>query len=181
MSISSRPYQYFNPRSREGSDFVKLDRSYQSYISILAPAKGATERISPLSRLFKIFQSSLPRRERQRYVLYKGPNKNISILAPAKGATTERCDPVHPGSISILAPAKGATLSGYLFVCDGAFQSSLPRRERPYTLICNEWFRDISILAPAKGATIHTGLGFDLWVFQSSLPRRERRGRVPKG
>ena len=54
----------FNPRSREGSDSFQLDQLKLPYISIHAPAKGATL----LPRQQKIpqvqFQSTLPRRER---------------------------------------------------------------------------------------------------------------------
>ena len=57
---------------------------------------------------------------------------SISIHAPAKGATFSfRRDSVSPG-ISIHAPAKGATnprrKQKYKYT---AFQSTLPRRERP--------------------------------------------------
>ena len=55
---------YFNPRSREGSDFWISDSAREIFISIHAPAKGAT-----------VFPDNL------RFL------SNVSIHAPAKGAT----------------------------------------------------------------------------------------------
>ena len=78
---------YFNPRSREGSDDVEK-------------VKGAQE---------ELFQSTLPRRERQVRVLCKQGLFTISIHAPAKGATSHKVDSRLPAFI---------------------FQSTLPRRER---------------------------------------------------
>ena len=79
---------YFNPRSREGSD----DRD----------AMGVT--------ITKRFQSTLPRRERHMsengIVFYI----SISIHAPAKGATATAKGGTKTIGISIHAPAKGATL-----------------------------------------------------------------------
>ena len=54
----------FNPRSREGSDKDAVDIMGDWNISIHAPAKGATDN----AKLFykgTAFQSTLPRRERQ--------------------------------------------------------------------------------------------------------------------
>ena len=100
----------FNPRSREGSDFgqvnifisqVKFQSTlprrerqglprpylYGIFISIHAPAKGATKGdIFPLI-LEGQFQSTLPRRERRVKVSATDDEAPISIHAPAKGAT----------------------------------------------------------------------------------------------
>ena len=99
----------FNPRSREGSD---------NFHHPTVPAH-------------KIFQSTLPRRERLYLCSNTDARQNISIHAPAKGATLYAS--LHPAApqISIHAPAKGAT----------AFIKY--RLEQ----------LGISIHAPAKGAT----------------------------
>ena len=60
------------------------------YISILAPARGAT------THLGKAHQGV-----------------TISILAPARGATHRHVGARPAGDISILAPARGATSSGF--------------------------------------------------------------------
>ena len=78
---------------------------------------------------------------------------HISLLAPAKGAT--RCnntDSVET-SISIHALAKGATIGISSIIGLGAFQSTLPQRER---------LADWMVNSVAS-------------LFQSTLPQRERR------
>ena len=56
---------YFNPRSREGSDKHLPLRHCKRYISIHAPAKGATELVAIAGSMDTLFQSTLPRRERR--------------------------------------------------------------------------------------------------------------------
>ena len=100
---------YFNPRSREGSDKLKSCRS-SSMIS---------------------FQSTLPRRERRRFILKIPFTDCISIHAPAKGAT--RFATVTCRGIDDFNP-RSREGSDYKTKADKAeelqFQSTLPRRER---------------------------------------------------
>ena len=78
------------------------------YISIHAPAKGATPS-KTMCPSFNSFQSTLPRRERPTKIYDPNNEFDISIHAPAKGATTWiRCNGSN-WRISIHAPAKGAT------------------------------------------------------------------------
>ena len=168
-------FRYFNPRSREGSDYLFCTFTIFFSISIHAPAKGATfcgnwyltsgKNFNPRSREGSDegsnaagktpdrFQSTLPRRERQRATITKHRIRRISIHAPAKGATRAGGDTSGGDAISIHAPAKGATkhLYGSEISIDnfnprsregsdggimtnptvfGLFQSTLPRRER---------------------------------------------------
>ena len=125
-----------------------------------------------------MFQSTLPRRERQLVLIEQlilssfnprsreGSDKNsrvssttalVSIHAPAKGATNF-CDCKRAGwQVSIHAPAKGATVWSIIIRSYRImFQSTLPRRER-LKLISREWKR---------------------WQFQSTLPRRERHDKL---
>ena len=55
----------------------------------------------------------------------------ISIHAPAKGATSNNKNIFDDTPISIHAPAKGATVEERPEDMAAAFQSTLPRRERP--------------------------------------------------
>ena len=123
---------YFNPRSREGSDW--RDQKWWNYviISIRAPAKGATAIVAAGILVWK-FQSALPRRERLKDSINQCPEVRISIRAPAKGATHQPWISRLRQYISIRAPAKGATVDAIHAV-----------------LYCI-----ISIRAPAKGATGH--------------------------
>ena len=77
---------YFNPRSREGSDDRRRYGSTGSSISIHAPAKGATI-MTPSQYETWRFQSTLPRRERRKFLYGAVTQMEISIHAPAKGAT----------------------------------------------------------------------------------------------
>ena len=121
-------------RSREGSDPRRREVFHANHISIHAPVKGATfcgpgmvlrarlfqstlprrERPSPCSTCTSSaeFQSALPRRERPSMAPRILERKLSSIRAPAKGATFFANPPVTVVSdISIHAPAKGATAS----------------------------------------------------------------------
>ena len=98
---------YFNPRSREGSDSFYLPFAVVVGISIHAPARGATLAIL-ITRILPQFQSTLPRGERQDYCQNCGRFEAISIHAPARGATL---------------------LTGFLLL-SSRFQSTLPRGER---------------------------------------------------
>ncbi len=101
----------FNPRSRKGSDKPQLAAHRLRYISIHAPAKGATFTKRTLKRLL-IFQSTLPQRERLSCEVSKERLFDISIHAPAKGATPYFSSDTVSVEISIHAPAKGATDTG---------------------------------------------------------------------
>ena len=56
----------FNPRSREGSDIMGNNSNHSTSISIHAPARGATYELEKAVNDY-IFQSTLPRGERQWY------------------------------------------------------------------------------------------------------------------
>ena len=121
----------FNPRSREGSDIFFNKTPINITISIHAPAKGATDMV--------IRDCDISR---------------ISIHAPAKGATScsERAvidaDYFNPRS------REGSdTASTNLHNGQPEFQSTLPRRERLCGMVTVNIEREISIHAPAKGAT----------------------------
>ena len=121
--------RHFNPRSREGSDRLDLGYMLRRLISIHAPAKGATS-LPPYTDTFAVFQSTLPRRERPRYLLIRirsqyfnprsreGSDPSVASTPATNGYFNPRS---REGSdirqqhyckharISIHAPAKGAT------------------------------------------------------------------------
>ena len=76
----------FNPRSREGSDDFVSQREQFTGISIHAPARGATGIGTAVKK-----------------------SAAISIHAPARGATLAAVLVYKAGEISIHAPARGAT------------------------------------------------------------------------
>ena len=124
------PLANFNPRSHEGSDRVQKQRINITFISIRAPARGATEK-----------KDSQARRE------------VISIRAPARGATNAEVITGSDTGISIRAPARGATYNAVSPIIINLFQSALPRGERPMQRYLDADGKIISIRAPARGAT----------------------------
>ena len=99
----------FKPRSREGSDVRPcMFAGLHHIISIHAPAKGATSAAAIFGRLFR-FQSTLPRRERQRF--FGISQLAISYFNPRsrEGSDSASWITFRPNDISIHAPAKGAT------------------------------------------------------------------------
>ena len=146
--------EYFNPRSREGSDPLR----------------------ATMKDIYQIFQSTLPRGERLCDSASTSEQVHrISIHAPARGATKIFIREWYKYSISIHAPARGATrhihrLPSYmvfqstlprgerlkisLFITAIIiFQSTLPRGERHSWTISAIIANTISIHAPARGAT----------------------------
>ena len=142
---------YFNPRSREGSDFTCRLKGSCINISIRAPTRGATI-IGMLLTLSSRFQSALPRGERLVSVQIVILQLKISIRAPARGATLPPFPHSRPYVISIRAPARGATYAYRMYQTD----------------------TEISIRAPARGATLYAYRLGRIILFQSALPRGER-------
>ena len=121
---------YFNPRSREGSDYNSrycycvanisihapakgatvphLSEHYRIAISIHAPAKGATPCRYRRSAVHAGFQSTLPRRERRRSGA--GNCQRWDFNPRSREGSDAKAGLVYTTSgISIHAPAKGAT------------------------------------------------------------------------
>ena len=100
----------FNPRSRVGSDFNDYKNSRVDYVSIHAPAWGATSSSTAALIIF-LFQSTLPRGERLHNSTSLTKREDVSIHAPAWGATMIILVIHLPSFVSIHAPAWGATIS----------------------------------------------------------------------
>ena len=77
-------------------------------ISIHAPAKGATM-VFVLDMSGSIFQSTLPRRERQRHALKKHTSHRFQSTLPRRERPSHDCISISELKISIHAPTKGAT------------------------------------------------------------------------
>ena len=154
LKITHQQPQNFNPRSREGSDQGRRC----------------------LKNVLRIFQSTLPRRERLDALKVVWVTGIISIHAPAKGATVFVYFLVCPTGISIHAPAKGATYTQYSQNELFSFQSTLPRRERLFRVLLRHCIREFQSTLPRRER--HFCVPFFHFIshkFQSTLPRRERR------
>ena len=102
-------------------------QQYGCFISILAPARGATISRRGNSTRSGYFNSR-PCERGDPFPCSLIISSNISILAPARGATKRKNEPGNTRTISILAPARGATRSGSASVATSGFQFS-PLRE----------------------------------------------------
>ena len=112
LLILLRDGEHFNPRSHEGSDCTNSVPFFVYLcISIHAPARGATVLLRSHSFDCVLFQSTLPREERQSQITELQNIAKISIHAPARGATYTTEEPEPTSIISIHAPARGATNS----------------------------------------------------------------------
>ena len=103
--------EYFNPRSREGSDLQRDNKPISQH------------HFNPRSR-----EGS------DQCDIHTKDGSKISIRAPARGATKSDAAPVLPLFISIRAPARGATPGTPTRSIFTRFQSALPRGERRLAL-----------------------------------------------
>ena len=122
----------FNPRSREGSD-------WNSSITLVA---------------VKIFQSTLPRRERPFGTpdgRDKSPDFNPRSCEGSDLARGLQCSDLLHFNPRSREGSDATTSSDRIQI--SLFQSTLPRRERPLEQLKARESETISIHAPAKGAT----------------------------
>ena len=98
----------FNSRSRGGSDGLLAPGATAPYVSIHAPAGGAT-----VGHIVDVGRGG------------------VSIHAPAGGATRLKMVKTEKECVSIHAPAGGATLMNDEQIIRNLFQFTLPRGERP--------------------------------------------------
>ena len=167
----------FNPRSREGSDGESEDgRAGKNYVSIHAPAKGATR--FGQRRAVAIWSFNPRSREgsddpRIRRIAQK---LRVSIHAPAKGATVAPGVRINVGKFQSTLPRRERPINNVCAYGKCMFQSTLPRRERQINQYVFQGRERVSIHAPAKGATgvTYTSTSSSR-KFQSTLPRRERQ------
>ena len=104
--------------------------------------------------ILKLFQSTLPRRERLLVTEYKFARNGISIHTPTKGATfTEKFISNFINYFNLHSHEGSDTSVSNGSIVDGLFQSTLPRRERHLSQYDSEIDKS----------------------FQSTLPRRERQ------
>ena len=143
----------FNPRSHEGSD-VKRMATYedmQEFQSTLPRGERLSIRVTNETSYFISIHA--PTRGATKRVTHPFYIHGISIHAPTRGATVSGIFVYNIVSISIHAPTRGATPSVHIPQQRVGFQSTLPRGERlkpPHHFLIS---CQISIHAPTRGAT----------------------------
>ena len=114
----------------KGATSATLGTRIGSGISIHAPAKGATLKGFPFQPFLKIFQSTLPRRERQDMINLINPMENFN----PRSREGSDCDPIIKKYVDgDFNPRSREGSDRYLFhplIFLWRFQSTLPRRER---------------------------------------------------
>ena len=145
----------------------------------------------------KLFQSTLPRRERPagrvdcKPVYHFNPRSrewSDPTLFPffyfcfpyfnprSREGSDQSCKHITAsGIISIHAPAKGATTMLMIVVQVRVISIHAPAKGATGCSMCGFGIHLISIHAPAKGATYLSEEDYAQYTFQSTLPRRERR------
>ena len=129
--------------------------SHTIFISIHAPAEGATAKAQNIAYCNNIFQSTLPRRERLATITTKDrfglvfqstlPRRERRVASPM---------PRHSSfQFQSTLPRRERPRTWKAVLLEVIFQSTLPRRERRYRCLncCKSCC--ISIHAPAEGAT----------------------------
>ena len=150
----SQCFTYFNPRSREGSDDAGTYTPDANVISIHAPAKGATLHMGK-KMSYRIFQSTLPRRER----LISRRRLCVPILFQSTLPRRERHKQIfHKCQVPYFNP-RSREGSDRIFSCHNNIWVDFNPRSREgsdSSLDLPFQFSRISIHAPAKGATFRT-------------------------
>ena len=165
----------FNPRPRVGGDGTMNELTDKEYISIHAPAWGAT--LASAGRVF--------------FCAHFNPRPRVggdwAVGQPRQGDTSFQSTPPRGGRhviticcewseyISIHAPAWGATKVKHLNAYRTIFQSTPPRGGRRRSPSVIAILLIISIHAPAWGATRPIRIIRTLWKFQSTPPRGGRQ------
>ena len=166
----------FNPRAREGRDDMKFQREGALYVSIHAPARGATSlkgdimppkkfqstrprgaRPQKLRTVYFVgeFQSTRPRGARLGIPGYRSTCSAFQSTRPRGARRSVKMDDLCRLRVSIHAPARGATPARCLTPAPAP----------------------VSIHAPARGATAAIQMVLNAMAFQSTRPRGARRGR----
>ena len=148
-------WRNFNPRSHEGSD-TRTTRISDLIIPFQSTLPRGERRVADRYGVqFPEFQSTLPRGERRHLPHQRRQHQAISIHAPTRGATLHSEVSGGVAHISIHAPTRGATAST-------TSTASTPSNFNPRS---------------------HEGSDNVVWLvdlyqklFQSTLPRGERRG-----
>jgi len=142
----------FNPRTRAGCDLAEKKEPKFEWVSIHAPARGAT--IDGLCDGDKVVVSiHAPARGATPKGNIFYADEVVSIHAPARGATDFREQIKAAEVVSIHAPARGATCP--VIFAQNTWASFNPRTRAGcdlYTYYMS-LFLVVSIHAPARGAT----------------------------
>ena len=195
---------HFNPRPREGGDYhAYYYHTFQSQISIHAPARGATRLVPDLGQVAVIsihapargatsgnksflwvylYFNPRPREGGDPPRLHaQGSGQVFQSTPPRGGRLTGSATVTYGGLISIHAPARGATTWRGQKSRSCWISIHAPARGATFRQPLHGHYAGISIHAPARGATVETYVLISRkLLFQSTPPRggRPLHGRL---
>ena len=145
---------YFNPHSREGSDWSAIIFKVSDFDFNPHSREGSDRYYWNPCIVDKLFQSTLPWREWPDKSHSNRSKRRISIHTPVKGVTVITMTEALTEKISIHTPVKGVTMAtnGSISKCI-VFQSTLPWREWRGAASNGFAYLAISIHTPVKGVT----------------------------
>ena len=165
----------FNPRSHEGSDCWPLLVALKTSISIHAPTRGATHCKSCLEAPKTIFQSTLPRGERQDGYANSDAVVNFNPRSHEGSDQNDSTALQIRFDISIHAPTRGATDKQQWYAYTVPFNPRSHEGSDVPEFGIQVKSYEISIHAPTRGATPERpAQPYRDPEFQSTLPRGER-------
>ena len=170
---------YFNPRSREGSDYPsrKASGGHANFNPRSREGSDGSEK-RELSNNER-FQSTLPRGERRGAENDSLRGTVISIHAPARGATDFRLEVESGHVISIHAPARGATLSWAYGNADDFISIHAPARGATVAQAPNQCYHSYFNPRSREGSDKRRRSSQASRIrFQSTLPRGERQEKA---
>ena len=141
-----------NPRSREGSDKARARRNINDFLFQSTLPRRERQTRSIYDTRTRVFQSTLPRRERHYFIdlLSCYDSFNPRSREGSDEAVKEFCDGFK---VSIHAPAKGATKMSKLEIEIPDVSIHAPAKGATCIRKRGRNGRSVSIHAPAKGAT----------------------------
>ena len=144
--------RYFNPRSREGSDPREELIASRCIISIHAPAKGPIS--AGADTAASLFQSTLPRRERQHFP--HGWTRHLNFNPRSREGSDPTLFPFFYFCFPYFNPRsrEGSDQSCKHITASGIISIHAPAKGATTMLMIVVQVRVISIHAPAKGATL---------------------------
>ena len=171
----------FNPRAREGRDRASPPSRRRAWVSIHAPARGATRPRGPARRSRSCFNPRAREGRDLAPVAGEFAQKLVSIHAPARGATHRHPRKREAAAVSIHAPARGATSARSFCVEHSSFQSTRPRGARRLVFREEEYWDKFQSTRPRGARRTETRQPRSGAVFQSTRPRGARPGRRWQG
>ena len=171
----SRPVSCFNPRSHEGSDWRRVSRCSPGGRFNPRSHEGSDQQVSTSLANYYLFQSTLPRGERQGNVPPTATQTSLFQSTLPRGERRQDDDGCSFCSEFQSTLPRGERRRHASFVALALLVSiHAPTRGATHRQRRRHHLPRVSIHAPTRGATELMAQGNAIQLFQSTLPRGER-------